>query len=112
MVKVLQRPLAPRVADGLFDAAQAVNALATLGVAPMVNATTCVVYLISGVAKVRSQLGVTWAGGEVLRGQIAIDGLRTELFGGWAGCSRWPPGACMWASAWSWGSRSPTPPRG
>ena len=33
VVKVLQRPLAPRVADGLFDDAQAVNALATLGVA-------------------------------------------------------------------------------
>lgn len=154
VVKVLQRPLAPRVADGLFDAAQAVNALATLGVAhrvtgplntalqlwtltyrnswgmlyhndnmllmhqmvlgtapsadalsvdalvagrglapavlerryggvaPMVNATTCVVYLISGVAKVRSDLGVKWAGGDVLRGQIAIDGLRKELFGG------------------------------
>ena len=153
VVKVLKRPLPPRVADGLFDAAQAVNALATLGVAhrvtgplnaalqlwtlsyrnswgmlfhndnmllmhqmvlgvspsadalsvdaavagrglapavlerryggvlPMVNAATCVVYLISGVAKVRSELGVKWAGGDVLRGQIAIDGLRKELFG-------------------------------
>ena len=153
VVKVLTRPLPPRVADGLFDAAQAVNAIATLGVAhrvtgplnaalqlwtltyrnswgmlfhndnmllmhqmvlsvtpsadalsvdaavsgsglapavlqrryggvaPLVNAATCVVYLISGVAKVRSELGVKWAGGDVLRGQIAIDGLRKELFG-------------------------------
>ncbi|MFC7400714.1 hypothetical protein [Citricoccus sp. GCM10030269] len=45
------------------------------------NVATAAVYFISGVAKVRGPLGVKWAGGDVLRGQIAVDGIRKELFG-------------------------------
>lgn len=153
VVRILRRPLPPVVADRLFDAAQVVNAAATLGlahrvtgplnaalqlwtltyrnswtmilhndnmlvahqmilgctrsadalsvdslvrhgtlapggldrsygaVAPAMNVATAAVYLISGAAKVRGPLGLGWARGEVLRGQIAIDGLRKELFG-------------------------------
>ena len=153
VVRVLRRPLRPEVADRIHDAAQAVNVLATLGVAHrvtgplnaalqlwtltyrnswgmiyhndnmlvlhqmvlgtspsadalsvdalvmrrrlapavfgrrygavpvMLNAVTSAVYFISGVAKVRSTVGFGWAYGDVLRGQIAIDGLRKDLFG-------------------------------
>ncbi len=153
VVKVLKRPLPPVVADRLFDAAQIVNALATLGVGHRItgpvnaalqlwtisyrnswtmllhndnmlvlhqmvlgttrsadalsvdalvrdrtllperfdrayggipnamNIATTAVYFISGVAKVRSPLGLRWAQGDVLRGQIAVDGLRKDLFG-------------------------------
>ncbi|WP_288817738.1 hypothetical protein [uncultured Micrococcus sp.] len=45
------------------------------------NTASVAVYLICGVAKVRSELGLRWAGGDVLRGQIAVDGLRKDLFG-------------------------------
>lgn len=153
VVKVLKRPLPPVVADRLFDAAQVVNAAATLGIGHRVtgplnaalqlwtisyrnswtmllhndnmlvlhqmvlgttrsadalsvdsllrdrtlaperfdrayggiptamNIATTAVYFISGVAKVRGPLGLRWAKGDVLRGQIAIDGLRKDLFG-------------------------------
>lgn len=153
VVRVLQRPLRPAVADRILDAAQAVNVLATVGVAHrvtgplnaalqlwtltyrnswgmlyhndnmlvlhqmvlgagptadalsvdalvrrrglapavferrygavpvMLNAVTSAVYFVSGVAKVRSSTGFGWASGDVLRGQIAIDGLRKDLFG-------------------------------
>ncbi|MFC0248019.1 hypothetical protein ACFFIO_05835 [Citricoccus parietis] len=153
VVKILKKPLPPRVADGIFDAAQAVNIAATLGVGhkftgPLnaalqlwtisyrnswtmllhsdnmltmhqmvlgttrsadalsldsllrdgtlfpqryhraygavptaMNVATVVVYFISGMAKVRGPLGLKWAGGDVLRGQIAVDGMRKDLFG-------------------------------
>ncbi|MGD6979761.1 MULTISPECIES: hypothetical protein [Citricoccus] len=153
VVRVLRRPLPPTVADALFDAAQAVNIAATLGIGHRVtgplnaalqlwtityrnswtmllhsdnmmtmhqmvlgttrsadalsvdalvrdrtllpqrfdraygavptvlNIATCAVYFISGVAKVRGPLGMRWAQGDVLRGQIAVDGLRKDLFG-------------------------------
>lgn len=153
VVKVLKRPLPAVVADRLFDAAQLVNALATLGVGHRItgpvnaalqlwtisyrnswtmllhndnmlvlhqmvlgttrsadalsvdalvrdrtllperfdrayggiptamNIATTAVYFISGVAKVRGPLGLRWAQGDVLRGQIAVDGLRKDLFG-------------------------------
>lgn len=152
-VKVLQRPLAPKVANAIFDAAQATNVLATLGVAHRVtgplnaalqlwtlsyrnswgmifhndnmtllhqmvlgvtpsadalsvdavikdntltpqrydrayggiptamNIGTCAVYLISGVAKVRSPQGWSWGTGSTLRDQIAADAVRKEVFG-------------------------------
>jgi hypothetical protein len=153
VVRVLKKPLPPTVADALFDAAQAVNIAATLGIGHRVtgplnaalqlwtityrnswtmllhndnmltmhqmvlgttrsadalsvdallrdrsllpqrfdraygavpaalNLATCAVYFISGVAKVRGPLGVKWAKGDVLRGQIAVDGMRKDLFG-------------------------------
>lgn len=153
VVKILRKPLPPRVADGIFDAAQAVNIAATLGVGHRVtgplnaalqlwtisyrnswtmllhsdnmltmhqmvlgttrsadalsidsllregtlfpqrydraygavptamNVATVAVYFISGMAKVRGPLGLKWAGGDVLRGQIAVDGMRKDLFG-------------------------------
>lgn len=152
-VQILRRPLPPRVADLLFDAAQMANAAATLGIAhrvtgPLnsvlqlwtlsyrnswgmiyhndnmlllqqmvlgvspaadalsvdslirertllprrherryggvptaVNIAGVAIYLISGVAKVRSPLGWSWAGGDALRDQIAADSIRKEVFG-------------------------------
>jgi hypothetical protein len=50
----------------------------------LVNAVTVATYFLSGVAKVAGELGWGWANGEVLRSQIAVDGLRKELFGGHA----------------------------
>jgi hypothetical protein len=47
----------------------------------LVNAVTLATYFLSAVAKVRGPLGWGWASGEVLRSQIAVDGLRKELFG-------------------------------
>ena len=38
-------------------------------------------YFLAGYAKVKGPLGWKWADGEVLRGQIAADGLRKELLG-------------------------------
>ncbi|MEO9247970.1 hypothetical protein ABDK96_09780 [Citricoccus nitrophenolicus] len=153
VVKVLKKPLPPRLADGIFDAAQVVNLVSTLGVGHRVtgplnaalqlwtisyrnswtmllhsdnmmtmhqvvlgttrsadalsvdsllrdgtlfpqrcaraygavptalNVATVAVYFISGMAKVRGPLGLKWAGGDVLRGQIAVDGMRKDLFG-------------------------------
>jgi hypothetical protein len=153
VVRILRKPLPPRVADGIFDAAQAVNIAATLGVGHRItgplnaalqlwtisyrnswtmllhsdnmltmhqmvlgtmrsadalsidsllrertlfpqrydraygavptamNVATVAVYFISGMAKVRGPLGLKWAGGDVLRGQIAVDGMRKDLFG-------------------------------
>lgn len=49
-----------------------------------VNICACAVYLISGIAKVRSPLGWSWAGGAALRDQIAADAVRKEVFGGTA----------------------------
>ncbi len=153
VVKVLRRPLPPKVADAIFDAAQVVNIASTLGighrvtgplnaalqlwtlsyrnswtmllhsdnmmtmhqvvlgttrsadalsvdsllrdgtlfpqrysrsyggVATAMNVATVAVYFISGVAKIRGPLGLKWAAGDVLRGQIAVDGMRKDLFG-------------------------------
>ena len=152
-VRVLKRPLPPKVANALFDAAQVTNILATLGVAHRVtgpvnaalqywtlsyrnswgmifhndnmalwhqmilgvsrsadalsvdamlrdntllpqrydrayggiptvmNIATCSVYLLSGIAKVRSPQGWRWALGDTLRDQIAADAVRKEVFG-------------------------------
>lgn len=154
VARVLRRPLPPRVADAIFDAAQLVNLAATAGlahrvtgplnaalqlwtityrnswgmvfhndntltmhqmalglgrsadalsvdalvtqrtllpnrvsrhyggIATVMNLATCAVYLISGVAKVRSPQGWAWASGDTLREQIAADAIRKESFGG------------------------------
>ncbi|MGI9002447.1 MAG: hypothetical protein ACR2GH_12370 [Pseudonocardia sp.] len=47
----------------------------------LMNATTAAAYLISGVAKVAGESGWGWARGDGLRRQVAIDGLRKEVFG-------------------------------
>jgi hypothetical protein len=52
------------------------------GIATVMNLATCAVYLISGVAKVRSPKGWAWASGDTLREQIAADAIRKESFGG------------------------------
>ncbi|WP_125107570.1 hypothetical protein [Gulosibacter massiliensis] len=52
------------------------------GIATVMNLATCAVYLISGVAKVRSPQGWAWASGDTLREQIAADAIRKESFGG------------------------------
>lgn len=152
-VRVLRRPLPPKVANALYDAAQVTNIAATLGIAHRVtgplnaalqlwtlsyrnswgmilhndnmalmhqivlgvtpsadalsvdslardktltpqrfsreyggiptamNIATCAVYVISGVAKVRSPQGWKWATGNTLRDQIAADAVRKEVFG-------------------------------
>lgn len=51
-------------------------------VAPgLMQGATAVLYWLPGVAKVTGPLGWGWADGEVLRRQIAIDGMRKELLG-------------------------------
>lgn len=152
-VKVLHKPLPPRVANALFDVAQVTNVLSTVGiahrvtgpvnaalqwwtlsyrnswgmifhndnmalmhqtvvgvtrsadalsvdaylrygtlvpkhydrayggVAPAMNIATCAVYFISGIAKVRSPQGWSWARGNTLRDQIAADAVRKAAFG-------------------------------
>lgn len=45
------------------------------------NALTAAAYLLAGVAKVKGELGWRWARGSTLRRQVAVDGLRKELFG-------------------------------
>lgn len=47
----------------------------------LINTVTTIVYFLSGVAKVKGPLGWKWASGEVLRSQIAVDGLRKEVLG-------------------------------
>lgn len=44
-----------------------------------IQTVTAVNYFLAGLAKVRGPLGWRWADGEVLRRQIAADGLRNEL---------------------------------
>lgn len=47
----------------------------------LMNATTAAAYLIAGIAKVAGESGWGWARGDGLRRQVAIDGLRKEVFG-------------------------------
>ncbi len=47
----------------------------------LMNATTGAAYLIAGIAKVAGESGWAWTRGDGLRRQVAIDGLRKELFG-------------------------------
>lgn len=48
----------------------------------LMNAVTTITYFLAGVAKVKGPLGWRWGGGEALRSQIAVDGLRKELYAG------------------------------
>jgi hypothetical protein len=48
----------------------------------LMNTVTTLTYFLAGVAKVKGPLGWKWAGGESLRSQIAVDGLRKELYAG------------------------------
>ncbi|MGH3931522.1 MAG: hypothetical protein ACRDTF_16305 [Pseudonocardiaceae bacterium] len=45
------------------------------------NAVTAASYLLAGVAKVEGELGWRWALGGALRRQVAVDGVRKEVFG-------------------------------
>jgi hypothetical protein len=46
----------------------------------LMSAVTALIYFLAGVAKVKGPLGWRWASGEALRGQIAVDGVRKELY--------------------------------
>ncbi len=45
------------------------------------SAATASTYFLAGVAKVAGPLGWGWASGDPLRRQVAVDGIRKELFG-------------------------------
>jgi hypothetical protein len=47
----------------------------------LMDATSAAAYLLAGIAKVTGEAGWGWARGDVLRRQVAIDGLRKEVFG-------------------------------
>lgn len=47
----------------------------------LMSAVTAATYVVAGVAKLKGPLGWRWADGRALRGQVAMDGLRKELFG-------------------------------
>ncbi|MCH6167532.1 hypothetical protein [Pseudonocardia alaniniphila] len=47
----------------------------------LMNGSTAAAYLLAGVAKVAGESGWAWASGDGLRRQVAIDGLRKEVFG-------------------------------
>ena len=47
----------------------------------LMNTVTLLTYFLAGMAKVAGPLGWKWAGGEALRRQIAVDGLRKEVMG-------------------------------
>ncbi len=49
--------------------------------ADLMNASTAAAYLIAGIAKVAGESGWSWAKGDGLRRQVAIDGLRKEVYG-------------------------------
>lgn len=48
----------------------------------LICSATVLTYFLAGVAKVNSDLGWSWAGGEALRLQVAADTLRKEVLGG------------------------------
>lgn len=47
----------------------------------LICAVTVLAYFLAGVAKVSGPLGWSWAGGESLRAQVAVDALRKEVLG-------------------------------
>ena len=47
----------------------------------LMTTVTLLTYFLAGVAKLAGPLGRGWAGGEALRGQVAVDGLRKALLG-------------------------------
>ncbi len=48
----------------------------------LMNTVTTLTYFLAGVAKVKGPMGWKWGGGESLRAQIAVDGIRKEADGG------------------------------
>lgn len=48
----------------------------------LMNAACALTYLLAGVAKLKSPLGLGWASGQALRGHVAADGLRKSVHGG------------------------------
>lgn len=48
----------------------------------LICTVTTFTYFVSGIAKINSDYGWAWAGGESLRSQVAIDTLRKEVLGG------------------------------
>jgi hypothetical protein len=50
----------------------------------LVSTVTALSYFVAGVAKVAGPLGWRWAGGEAMRAQVMVDGIRKELLGGQA----------------------------
>lgn len=46
----------------------------------LMSTVTALTYFLAGVAKVKGPLGWRWASGEALRSQIAVDGVRKELY--------------------------------
>ncbi|MGQ0778260.1 MAG: hypothetical protein ACT4NY_28275 [Pseudonocardiales bacterium] len=45
------------------------------------NTVTAATYLLAGIAKIEGELGWRWALGGALRRQVAVDGIRKEVFG-------------------------------
>lgn len=46
----------------------------------LISALTVTIYWLAGIAKIMGELGFAWAGGSALRGQIAVDAIRKEVF--------------------------------
>lgn len=68
--------------DALLDASEAPEPHWRYGwPVRLMSTVTALTYLLAGVAKVKGPLGWSWAGGESLRAQVAVDGLRKELLG-------------------------------
>jgi hypothetical protein len=47
----------------------------------LMNAASAATYLLAGVAKVAGPSGWSWARGDAMRRQVAVDGVRKEVFG-------------------------------
>jgi len=47
----------------------------------LMSTATALTYFVAGVAKLVGPLGLKWAGGEAMRAQVMVDGLRKELLG-------------------------------
>jgi len=48
----------------------------------LISAVTLVTYFLSGYAKVEGELAWSWASGEAMRSQVAVDALRKEILAG------------------------------
>jgi hypothetical protein len=50
----------------------------------LMSTATALTYFVAGMAKVAGPLGWRWAGGDAMRAQVMVDGIRKELLGGQA----------------------------